>query len=68
MTGHAIPQGFPGRAAMRAEQARLADRIHHGNLACIDRFNLLAQILAALDGRVLPIGAPDDQQDAETAP
>ncbi len=59
MASRAIPQGFPGRAAMRAEQAVLADRIAHGNLACIDRFNLLAQILTALDGHRLPIGEPD---------
>jgi len=36
-----------------------ADRIAHGNLACIDRFNLLAQILATLDGHRLPIGEWD---------
>ncbi len=59
MASHAIPQGFPGRAEMRAEQAVLADRIAHGNLACIDRFNLLAQILAVLDGQRLPIGEWD---------
>lgn len=41
---------------MRAEQAMLADRIAHGNLACIDRFNRLAKVLATLDGHRLPIG------------
>ncbi len=69
MAGCAIPQGFPGRAEMRAEQAVLADRIAHGNLACIDRFNLLAQALAALDGHQLPIGewdATDSEAPAAT--
>jgi len=32
MAARAIPQGFPSRTGMRAEQAQLADRIHHGNL------------------------------------
>lgn len=32
MPGHAIPQGFPGRTGMRAEQAVLADHIAHGHL------------------------------------
>ncbi len=59
MASHPIPQGFPGRAEMRAEQAVLADRIAHGNLASIDRFNLLAQVLATLDGQRLPIGEWD---------
>jgi hypothetical protein len=49
---------------MRAEQAVLADRIAHGNLACIDRFNLLAQVLATLDGHRLPIGEWDADSDA----
>ena len=44
---------------MRAEHAVLADRIAHGNLACIGRFNLLAQVLATLDGHRLPFGEPD---------
>ena len=48
---------------MRAKRAVLADRIHHGNLACIDQFNLLSQVLAALDGRTLPIGVEDDHHD-----
>lgn len=68
MPGHAIPQGFPGRAEIRAEQAVLADRIAHGNFACIDRFNLLAQVMAALDGHSLPIGVWDDHHDRQAEP
>ena len=68
MPGHAIPQGFPGRADMRAEQAVLADRIAHGHLACIDRFNMLARVLAALDGHALPIGVWDDHHDRRAEP
>jgi hypothetical protein len=55
---------------MRAAQAVLADRIAHGNLACIDRFNLLAQVLATLDGHRLPIGewdTTDSEAPAATA-
>ncbi len=68
MPGHAIPQGFPGRAEMRAEQAVLADRIAHGNFACVDRFNLLAQVLAALGGHSLPICVWDDDHDRRAEP
>jgi hypothetical protein len=68
MPDHGIPQGFPGRAEMRAEQADLADRVQHGNFACIDRFNLLSQVLAALDGYTLPIGKPDDHHDQPFEP
>lgn len=53
MASRAIPQGFPGTDAMRAEQARLADLIRHGHFGCISRHNQLSWVLATLRGQPL---------------
>ena len=53
MASRAIPQGFLGRAEMRAEQARLADLIRRGHFGCIDRYNQLSWVLPALRGQPL---------------